>query len=248
MVHGSQSGEEQSGQDRRRAMQAADIMVRDVISVTPDRTVSEVAKLLLDNRISGVPVIDRASRLVGIVSEGDLLRRVEAGTEPRRARWLDLLIPDAELANEYSRAHARRVEEIMTRSVITALESTPLRDLVDLMEAEHVKRIPIVRVGTVVGIVSRANLLQALRAGTPVVPPRGGDDRKIRDALLAELRSLSWTDSRQLNVIVSDGIVHLWGLVRSPEERKALRVAAENTAGVAGVEDHLVDVATLRRL
>jgi CBS domain-containing protein len=227
-------------------MQASDIMTQPVISVAPDTAVADIAKVLLDNRISAVPVVDRTGRLVGIVSEGDLLRRVEAGTERRPSRWLEMLRTDADLASEYVSSRARTAVEIMTRRVVTATAETPVRDIVDLMEEEGIKRVLVVDNGVVIGMVSRANLLQALRAGMPLAAPRGGDDRKIREALLAELQSQPWADRAVMNVIVADGVVHLWGIVRSGEERRALRVAAESVVGVAAVEDHLVTLAASR--
>ncbi len=226
-------------------MRASDIMGQAVISVAPDTTVAAVAQVMLQNRISAVPVVDRAGKLVGIISEGDLLRRIESGTERRPSRWLEMVSSNAELARDYVLSHARKAEEIMTRDVVTATAETPIRDIVDLMERARVKRIPVVRDGVVVGIVSRANLLQALRAGAPDPAPSRGDDRRIREALLTELRAQRWADSAAMNVIVTDGMVHLWGAVRSDDERRALHIAAENIDGVVGVEDHLVNLTGL---
>jgi CBS domain-containing protein len=225
-------------------MQAADIMTQAVVSVAPDTVVADIAKTMLDNGISAVPVVDRAGKLVGIVSEGDLLRRVEANTERRPSRWLEMVSSNAELAREYIRSRGRMAFEIMTRDVATATESTPVRDIVDLMEARRIKRVPVVRDGVVIGVVSRANLLRAMRAGAGVGPD-GGSDRAIRDTLLAELRRQRWADMPGLDVIVSGGVVHLWGIVTTVEARDALRVAAENVAGVKGVEDHLTGMPAL---
>jgi CBS domain-containing protein len=221
-------------------MQAADIMTKVVYSVATDTTVADVAKTMLDNGVSAVPVVDGTGSIVGIISEGDLVRRVEANTERRPSRWLQLVSSNVELAREYVKSRGRLAAEIMTRNVATVTETTPVRDIVDMMEAKRLKRVPVVHDGAVVGMVSRADLLRALRAGARFEARNPGGDRAIRETLLAELRGQKWADAAGLNVIVSDGVVHLWGVATSPDERAALRVAAENVPGVASVEDHLV--------
>lgn len=221
-------------------MIAADIMTSNVVTITPDTPVVEIARLLLGKRISAVPVIDNG-RLVGIVSEGDLLRQVEPGA-PRQPKWLELFFSRDTLAAEYIHSHARTARQIMTREVTSVMEDTALADIVDLLEAKRIKRVPVVDIsGRVVGIVSRANLLQALvaRAKTPA-PPDGDEDTRIRNAFLAEIRSQPWaTQPEEGNVIVDGGTVHLWGTVASAEVRKAMTVAALNIPGVKGVEDHM---------
>jgi CBS domain-containing protein len=223
----------------REIMNARDVMVAPVITIKPNSSVKEVARIFLERRISAVPVIDEQGKLVGIVSEGDLLHRSEAGTERQRPWWLHAFTGDATLATEYAKSHARRVADVMTRNVITAAPDTPLRDIATLLEKNSIKRVPIVKDGQLVGLVSRANLLQAVaseRRGLEIPL----SDTAIRDRLLAHLRTQSWAHVGLLNVTVNDGVVSLWGIANSDEERKALRVAAETTAGVSAVIDNMV--------
>jgi CBS domain-containing protein len=220
-------------------MKARDIMVSPVITAKPSSTVKEVAKLMLDRRISAVPVVDENGELAGIISEGDLMRRAEIGTQPRHSWWLQVLSGDDALANEYVKAHARKVADVMTRNVITASPDTPLHEIARLLERHSIKRVPIVKDGKLVGIVSRANLLQALASSrqdqeTPLA------DGTIRERLLAHLNNQPWAHTLLLNVTVNSGVVDLWGITGSDAERKAIRVAAETTPGVTAVNDHLV--------
>jgi CBS domain-containing protein len=224
------------------AMRAVDVMTTGVISVQPDASIGEVAKLMLERRISGLPVIDGAGKLVGIVSEGDLLRRVEADTERRRPRWLEMFATNTTLAAEYVKSHAKRVADVMTAPVVTVRDDAPLAEIADLLETKRVKRLPVVRDGKVVGIVSRSNLLQAIASGAAAAasqPPK--DDRAIREALVKELERQKWAAPGDSNIVVNDGVVHLWGFVMSQTERTALRVAAETIPGVRSVEDHLLE-------
>jgi len=218
-------------------MRASDVMVRAVVTVSPDTTVEALARLMINLRIAGVPVLEKDGVLVGIVSEGDLLRRVEIETERHRPRWSEQFSSNSQRATEYIKSHARRVRDIMTREVFTVEAAATLGEIADLLEARKIKRVPVVHDGKVVGIVSRADLLKVLASGGIGTPDEEAD-RTIRLQLLAELRDQNWTDTTEDRVVVAKGIVHLWGLVRSEEERRALRIAAENTLGVRGIEDH----------
>jgi CBS domain-containing protein len=226
-------------------MRAMDVMTTDVITVDPETTVQAMATLLAERGISGAPVVDANGRLVGIVSEGDLLHRAEIGTarrhrERRRSWWLDHFA--SELARDYVKSHGRTVRDIMTRDVVTATENTDLGDVAALLEAKRIKRVPITRDGKVIGIISRANLVRAL-AATKGAPLREGedDDRTIRARLLAELGREEWAKVWPEDIIVRDGVVHFWLSSDAPQENKqALRVAAETTPGVRGVEEHVV--------
>ncbi len=220
-------------------MKARDVMVAPVVTVKPSASVKEVAELLLENRISGVPVVDDEGKMLGIVSEGDLLHRSEAGTALRRSWWLTGLTSEETLAAEYAKAHARKVADVMTPKVITAAPDAPLHELAALMEANAIKRVPIVENGRLVGIVSRANLLRAVASARPR-PEIPLADASIREELLALLRREAWGRPWLLNVIVKDGGVELWGVARSDAERKAIRIAAEGIEGVRAVRDNLV--------
>jgi CBS domain-containing protein len=219
-------------------MKARDVMVSPVITVKPYSSVEEVANTLVDKRISAVPVVDDAGKLVGIVSEGDLMHRCETGTERRYRWWMRLVSGDASLPAEYIKAHGRKAADIMTGNVITATPDTTLDEIAVRLEKNSIKRIPIVSKDKLVGIVSRANLVQALAA----MPKRLEiplSDSNIRDKLLSHLKQQPWADTHLLNVTVTDGVVSLWGVISSETERKAIRVAAEATPGVRAVNDYL---------
>ena len=228
-------------------MRAMDVMTTNVITVGPDTSVQEIARVLSERGISGVPVVDPDQRLLGIVSEGDLLHRVETGTERRvqrrrRSWWLDTVGSDEELARDYVKSHGRTAKDVMTREVITATDTTELADIANLLETKRIKRVPVIRDGKLVGIVSRANLVRALAAaGSRLTADTATDDSTIRQRLLTELQGQEWVHTWASDIIVRDGIVHIWvSDDRPPEEREALRVAAENISGVRGVEEHIV--------
>jgi CBS domain-containing protein len=227
-------------------MRAMDIMTAEVVTVTPTTSVQEVAKLLSERGISGVPVVDGDNQVVGIISEGDLLHRAETGTqrvrEQRRSWWLETLASNS--ARDYVKAHARTAQDVMTRDVVSVFETTPLADVATLLETKRIKRVPVLRAGKLVGIVSRANLVRALAAAA-VPEETDGDDQAIRRQLLTDLNRQPWAKLWAADVIVKDGVVHLWvGAERSPDELKALRVGAENIPGVKKVEEHLMPVPT----
>jgi CBS domain-containing protein len=214
-------------------------MVKDIVTAVPETTVRDVARLMINHRISGIPIVNAARQLLGIVTEGDLLRRAETGTERQHSRWAEWLSPGSRLAAEYVKAHARRVADIMTPKVASVDELATLGEIAELMETQRIKRVPVLHDGKLVGIVSRSDLLRVLASGG--VNPSGDDrDGSIRSRLLADLRGQRWTNCSESDVVVSDGVVHFWGVVGSEEERRALRVAAENIPGVRGVEDHTI--------
>ena len=221
-------------------MQARDVMVSPVITVTRSAAVRDVAKILLKERISAVPVVDDASKVIGIVTEGDLIHRAEAGTERRNSWWVRFLTDGATIATDYAKSHARRVEDVMTTEVVTAAPEMPLHEIATLFEERGIKRVPIVdKEGNLVGIVSRANLIQVVASVRPDLD-MSLPDLMIRQKLLGDLKKESWAHTRSLNVTVTNGIVDLWGFVDSGEERKAIRVRAENIPGVVTVNDHLL--------
>ena len=225
-----------------------DVLTTIVITVEPDTSVQELATLLSDRGISGVPVVDRDNRLVGVVSEGDLLHRAETGTERRtqrrRSRWLDNFASDQEAARDYVKAHGRTVREIMTRDVISVSDTTELADIATLLETRRIRRVPVVRDGQLVGIISRANLVRALAmTKSESAIEADSDDRTIRQKLVAELTGQEWVHMWGADIIVRDRVVHLWfSDDRSDEERQAVRIAAENIPGVRQVQEHIVPV------
>lgn len=222
-------------------MRAADVMTTGVITVSPGTPILDVAHLLLERRISAVPVVDDQGVLLGIVSEGDLIHRHENKTERKARWWQALLETSSDAARAYTRAHGRHAHDVMTESVQTVTEETPLSDVAEILETHRIKRVPVVRDGRVIGIVSRANLLQALVA-RPDEPPQESvavpDDVGIRDAIVAEIKENALADV-EINVVVSNGVVSLWGSVDSENQRRAVVVAAENANGAVRVDDHL---------
>ncbi len=201
-------------------MNAADIMTTDVITIRPDTPLDQIVALMLEHRISGVPVV-ADDYIAGIVTEGDLLRRVELGSETRRSHLLELISRATPLAADYVRSHGRKASELMTSEVVTIEDTTPIADIARLLETKRIKRVPVLRDGKLVGIVSRANLLRALAMRLQATPPVPADDRRIRTDLLAELRQHKWGAMvAQLDVTVEDGVVDLWGIACPAKSRR----------------------------
>ena len=224
-------------------MNAQDVMVSPVVTVGEHATVQEVAKLLIDQRISAVPVVDAAGKLVGIVTESDLMRRAEIGTERHYSWWLSLLADARTLATDYIKSHAASVKDVMTRGVKTVTPDTPLHEIAELFEKNHIKRVPIVsKSGDLIGIVSRANIIQAIASARPRLDI-SLPDAAIRSRLLDELKKQPWTRAHKLNVTVTGGVVELWGFVENEQERDAIKVAAEAIPGVTAINDHLLRAA-----
>jgi CBS domain-containing protein len=220
-------------------MHARQVMTKPVVTVPADATVYAAAEILLGSGISGAPVVDADGRMIGIVSEADLMHRPEIGTIPARS-WLQRLLGDSTvLARAYVRSHSHHVADVMTRDVVTADEHTPLGDIAGLMQRHRVRRIPIVRDGKVVGIVSRANLLQGLLSREPF-PTEGPDsDETLRTRVEGELSRHSWASGTTTNVVVDKAVVHLWGHVRSVPLKDAIGIAAENVPGIRRVVNNL---------
>jgi CBS domain-containing protein len=219
-------------------MRAGDIMVSPVVTLYPSLSVRNAAKTFLERHISGAPVVDDDGTMVGIVSEGDLLHRVETDTERNRSSWLRLLTADEALAAEYVKARARTVADVMTRNVISVTTDTPLKDIAEVLERNSIKRVPVLASGRLVGIITRSNLIQVL-ATTRDEIQQPLSDSAIRTSLLSHLKEEPWSDTWQLNVTVNDGVVDIWGICRSDTERDAVRIAATNIPGVRAVNNHL---------
>jgi len=221
-------------------MNAVDVMASDVVTVRPDTDVLEAARLMADHDVSALPVVDDAGRLIGIISEADLIHRQEIGTSKQRPWWLEAVTPATTLAGEFAKSHGRKVHELMSAHVVSCAEDTPLAEIATLLERHRIKRLPVLREGVLVGVVSRSNLIQALASAKAPVGTTLDTDRAIRAEILKKLEDQSWTDFGSRNIIVTNGVIHIWGLVGSENERTGLLALAENIAGAKGVVDEMI--------
>jgi len=222
-----------------RPLRAEDIMTAPVATIGPDARLADIAALLAERRISGLPVVDRGV-VAGMVSEGDLLRRYELGTERKpRARWWlpSLAIPPGPA--DYVKSHAQRAADIMSRPAICVTPDFPVRDIVAVFEKRAIRRVPVLRRGVLVGIVARADVVRALarRIRASAGDRRALSDEAMRQRLLRELASQGWWHAAS-TVTVERGVAHLWGVRRDDEDADAVRVAAQNVPGVVRVDDH----------
>ena len=221
-------------------MEAADVMTPQVITVAPDASIFQAIRLMLQNRISGLLVMDAKGRLVGIVTEGDFFRRAETGTERRRSSWMQFFMSSGDLADEYVHTHGRKVEDVMSRKLQTVSEQATLEEIVRTMERASVKRVPVLRGGKLVGIITRANLMRALATAARTIPPLAVDDVAIRARVLSELEKTLSKGTAGVSVLVREGSVELFGTILDERLRKALRVLVENGPGVKAIHDHIV--------
>ena len=225
-------------------MRAHQIMTRKVISVKIDASIVDAANTMLQQHISGLPVVNESGNLVGIISEGDFLRRAEIGTERKRGGWLGLLVGPGQHATDFVHEQGRKVGAIMTPDPLTVTEGTALEELVTIMQKNHIKRLPVIREDQLVGIVTRTNLLQAVAELARDVPDPTADDDHIRNRIIAAIEKTDWMPIA-LSVSVRDGIVYLSGVISEERSRQAAIVAAENVSGVKEVHDHLCWVDSL---
>ena len=219
-------------------MKAAEVMSRDVISVGPDEPVREVASTMLMRRISGLPVVDAEGRVLGIVSEGDLIRRPEIQTDQPRRGWLSLFLSDEERARDFIKSHGLKAREVMTQPAICVAPDMHLAEVVRLMERHRIKRLPVIENGKLAGLVTRTDLLRAL-ARRQAESPAGLNDHELRDRINAILRDEDWAVSAIVNVQVENGVAQLWGAVESASQREALLIAVRGVPGVRDVQAHL---------
>lgn len=219
-------------------MKAHQIMTRNVVTIAPDASIHDAAKLMIDHHVSGLPVVDEAGKMVGIVTERDFLRRQEIGTEIRRPRWLEFLRGPGRQAVDFVREAGRKVHEIMTPTVYSVIPDADLADIVDIMERHHIKRVPVMQGERLVGIVSRHNFVAALADVTRDTAAIGSSDALVRRRVLAVLRARDWVPAG-LDVRVRDGVVDIIGFITDEKVRQAIVVAAENVAGVTRVNEHL---------
>jgi len=221
-------------------MKVSEVMTRDVIVVRPQTTVRDIAALMVQSRISGVPVVDGEGRLVGVLSETDLLHRAETGTEKRHKWWLGALIDDDQLAREYAAAHARRAEDIMTKQVVTVDPDADLAFVADLLDRRKLKRVPVVKDGRVVGIITRGDMVRALvMSQSALKAPLPRDTEELVQSINERMQQVKWLDSSLVSVSVKDGVAELTGLAASTDQRRALRVLVEDTPGVVRVDDKM---------
>lgn len=222
-------------------MKIANMMTRNVASISRDAPVHEAAELMLEKNVSAVPVIDDERRVVGIVSEADLMRRAEIGTERRWSAWQRFAADPERAAAEYLKTYGRCAKDVMTSPVVTISDEASLPDLVRVLERHKVKRVPVVRDGKLVGIISRADILREFlksRTEAGATAPQPASDGHLRDQIRKHIRSQPWRPTWG-DVFVEDGEVTLWGRESSARVRRAFTVAAENTPGVKTVHDLL---------
>jgi CBS domain-containing protein len=220
-------------------MQVSDIITREVISISPHETIDAAIDLMLSKHVSGLPVIDDEGRLVGMVTEGDLLRRPEIGTQCERSRWRDAFVGTRGAAQTFVQSHGVRVKDVMTRSPAVVAEDTSLDEIVRLMETRKIKRLPVMRGGEVIGIVSRANVIAALVKIHRESNRASTDDKLIRQRILENVAEQDWAMGAVIDVAVRNGNADLWGTVLDVEQAEALRALAESTPGVQLVETYL---------
>ena len=223
-------------------MKAKDVMTHCLVSIAPDAPILDAIARMIGHQVSGMPVVDADGKLVGVVTEGDFLRRAEIGTKAPRRRWLELLRGPASGADEYARSHGRTVREVMSPNVITVEKETPLSELVGLMEEHGIKRVPVTEEGRVVGIVSRADLMSALaeRLSESSKPP--ASDASIRRTIVTEMKKQAWCPVQSLTIRVRKGFVDVEGTIFDEGQRRAIHVLVENVQGVKGVHDHLTRI------
>ncbi len=223
-------------------MLAREVMTGNVVSVYENAMLAQAVDLLLKLKVSGLPVVDSEGKLVGILSEGDLMRRIELDTEPKRSKWLEFLLGPGRLAEDYVKTHARHVKDVMTRTVCTVAETTPLAEVVSTMNAHHVKRVPVVRDGKPVGIISRADLVRTLaRVLDEPAAQQAVSDADLKDKIITTLQQ-DWAPNARISVQVHDGQVELRGILTDERQHDAIRVAVENIPGVKAIEDGLTYV------
>lgn len=220
-------------------MKASEIMTRRVISIEPEATIVQAIKLMLKNHLSGLPVIDRSGKLVGIITEGDFLHRREIGTEIKRNAWFDVIFGSEQSAHDYMRAHAHTVADLMTRPPITVDGDMSLDKVVHLMERHRIKRLPVERKGKVVGIISRANLMRALASIHRGSSETSRNDQEIRKRIVADIEKQNWAYGTDIMVLVRDGVVDLCGTLNDSSQRGALKALVREKSGVRKLYDHL---------
>lgn len=220
-------------------MLAKEIMTTNVACAKADQSIHDVARILLERSVSALPVVDNDGHLIGVISEGDLLRRVETGTERKQSWWLDMLVSNEEKSRDYLKSHAVHVRDVMTKDVITIEEDTPVSEIAGIIEENRIKRVPVLRGERLIGIVSRADIIRVLAVRHVPVTAPAEDDLALRESVLSAIREVDGRSSAYINTLVKDGVVHLWGLAQSRAHKDALQVAVENIPTVTALQNHL---------
>jgi CBS domain-containing protein len=230
-------------------MEARDIMTRDVVTVNPDTSVHDIAGLMVEKHISGLPVLSRDGQIIGMVSQSDLLHRTEIGTERERERkwWFGVFADANALAREYAKAHGLRAQDVMSRYVVSVRGDAELRDVADILDNHSIKRVPVVQDGRLVGIISRGDLVRALSQVPTSKATKKVDNAALHKMLHDRIRTQPWIRESSINIIVNDGVVELWGIVETVDQRSALRVLVEEADGVTSVDDKISVGSPLRR-
>ena len=220
-------------------MQARDVMTKDVLTVGPDTTVGDIAALLVSHRIGAVPVVSGDRKLIGIVSQTDLVHRSETGTEKRRKWWLEAFAdPDAK-AREYVKSHGHKAQDVMTRLIVSVSEGASLAEVADVLDTHRIRQVPVVSDGRLAGMISRADLVRALAEISIVAPAPRPDSGALQKAIWDQIKAQSWLKTAFVNLSVKDGVVELWGAVDSHDQRRALAVLVKGVPGVVKVEDNV---------
>lgn len=220
-------------------MRAQDIMTSKVLTVKPDTTVGEIAALMARERISGVPVVDQDGRMIGIVSETDLLHRTETGTERKRKWWISLFLDTDMRARDFIKGHGHTAADVMSRFVISVRDDAGLAEVADMLDTNNLKRVPVLKAGQLVGMITRGDLVRALANAETTRSPAVGDSAKLQKLLNERIEQQSWLNPSYLNVVVTDAAVELWGFVSSEDQRRALLILVRELAGERQVGDHL---------
>lgn len=220
-------------------MKAHEVMTRGVVTVTPSTAVREVAALLAEKSISGIPVVADDGHVVGIISESDLLHRAEIGTEKPRKSWLRAFADPDRLAREFAKTHGMLVDDIMSRHIVSVAEDTELQDVVNLLEKHNLKRLPVIKEGRLVGLITRGDIVRALSKKAMERVPAAVTDSDLQAQILERMKKAKWLLDSYINLTVADGVVSMWGMAVSEDQRKALTVLINETPGVKQIDDRL---------
>lgn len=220
-------------------MKAQDIMTGNVMTVRPETPIREIAALMVEKHVSGLPVVDGEGHIVGMVSQSDLLHRREVGTERKHKWWFRMLADSNAMAREFVKAHGHTAHDVMTKHIVSVRADADLRDVADILDKQKVKRVPVVRDGKLVGIVTRGDLVRALTLSQLDKPARKIDDAALLKELHDRIQKQAWINKTYVNLTAQDGTVDMWGFVESSDQHRALKLLVEETDGVVKVTDKI---------